>query len=197
MYESSIPKITLAAVLLSTLGCQDEQHETRHAVARIAAEAPTLTSTAAPASAREMASSHAEPATAETDVAPMERDRSFTPVFESSEGLAIVRLITTSAIEGREPVGAYAVFGDHDDQVYAFLEVSNATEKEQRLMVHFIGPAGQVTGGIELRIPSAAPRWRTWAYTEHAKALGLWRVEIRDAEGALLAALPFEIEPDC
>ncbi|HSN82075.1 MAG TPA: DUF2914 domain-containing protein [Polyangiales bacterium] len=197
MYESSIPKITLVAVLLSTLGCQDEQHETHQAVARITAQAPTLTSTATPASPTEMTPSDVEPATAETDAAPIERDRSFTPVLERSDGLAIERLVTTSAVEGREPVGAYAVFGDHDGEVYAFLEVSNATDEEQRVMVHFIGPAGQVTGGVELRIPAAAPRWRTWAYTEHAKAPGLWRVEIRDADGALLAALPFEIEPDC
>ncbi|UCH30342.1 MAG: DUF2914 domain-containing protein, partial [Myxococcales bacterium] len=63
-------------------------------------------------------------------------------------------------------------------------------------MVHFIGPEGQVSGGIELVIPASAPRWRTWAYTRYAKKPGLWRVEIRDVNGSLIAALPFEVEPE-
>jgi hypothetical protein len=52
-----------------------------------------------------------------------------------------------------------------------------------------------VSGGVELEIPASVPRWRTWAYTRHAKTPGLWRVEIRDDEGTLMGALPFEIEP--
>jgi len=64
------------------------------------------------------------------------------------------------------------------------------------LFVHFIGPQGKVSGGIELEIPASAPRWRTWAYTRNFDAPGLWRVEIRDAEGSLLGALPFEVEAD-
>jgi Protein of unknown function (DUF2914) len=78
--------------------------------------------------------------------------------------------------------------------VYAFVEVSNRSEEGKALMVHFIGRDGRVRGGIELHIPATAPRWRTWAYTWHAKETGLWRVEIRSVEGSLLASVPFEVE---
>ena len=89
------------------------------------------------------------------------------------------------------------MFGDHDERVYAFVEVRNDSERDETLLVHFIGPDGQVSGGIELRIPASTPRWRTWAYTRNANEPGLWRVEIRSEDGALLGALPFEVEHGC
>ena len=86
------------------------------------------------------------------------------------------------------------MFGPEHEKVYAFVEVSNESESDKSLFVHFIGPKGKVSGGIELEIPASVPRWRTWAYTRHFDAPGLWRVEIRDEDGSLLGALPFEVE---
>jgi Protein of unknown function (DUF2914) len=48
--------------------------------------------------------------------------------------------------------------------------------------------------GVPSSPEPAAPHWRTWAHTRHAKATGLWRVEIRSVEGSLLASVPFEVE---
>ena len=125
----------------------------------------------------------------------VEEERLFEPDLQSADGITIRRLITAPAIEHREPVAASAVFGRHEERVYAFIEVSNESTEDKVLLVHFIGPEGHVSGGIELDIPSASPRWRTWAHTRHAKKPGLWRVEIRTADGTLLGALPFEVEP--
>jgi len=125
----------------------------------------------------------------------VEEERSFEPDLQSADGITIRRLITAPAVEHREPVAASAVFGRHEERVYAFIEVSNESTEDKVLLVHFIGPEGHVSGGIELDIPSASPRWRTWAHTRHAKKPGLWRVEIRTADGTLLGALPFEVEP--
>ena len=100
-------------------------------------------------------------------------------------------------MERREPLAASSVFGAHDERVYAFVEVRNESEEDKTLLVHFIGPEGQVSGGIELRIPAATPRWRTWAYTRNATKPGLWRVEIRSDDGTLVGALPFEVEHGC
>ena len=80
-------------------------------------------------------------------------------------------------------------------RIYAFIDASNESTSDKSLVVHFIGPNGKVSGGIELVIPASVPRWRTWAYTRHAKEPGLWRVEIRDVDGNLIGALPFEVQP--
>jgi hypothetical protein len=119
------------------------------------------------------------------------------PTLESHDGLAIERLVMASAIEDREPALASSIFGNGEDKIYAFIEASNSSQSDQTLMVHFIGPGGEVSGGIDLEVPASAPRWRTWAYTRHAKAPGIWRVEIRNPEGVLLGVLPFEVKPDC
>lgn len=121
----------------------------------------------------------------------------FEPVLDNRGGVRIQRLITTPIVEEREPVDARAVFDHHDEKVIAFIEASNDTSDAHPLFVHFIGPSGTVTGGVELVIPADSPRWRTWAFTRFAKEPGLWRVEIRDAEGVLVGALPFEVEPGC
>ena len=119
------------------------------------------------------------------------------PALESYDGLTIERLVAASAIEEREPALASSIFGNGEDKIYAFIEASNSKQSDQTLMVHFIGPGGEVSGGIDLQVPALAPRWRTWAYTRHAKAPGIWRVEIRNREGVLLGVLPFEVRPDC
>ena len=75
-----------------------------------------------------------------------------------------------------------------------FIDAANESTTDELLMVYFIGPDGAVSGGVELVIPASAPRWRTWAYTRHAQKPGLWRVEIRDGNGSLIGALPFEVE---
>ena len=113
-----------------------------------------------------------------------------------ADGVTIQRFLTASAVMKREPVHPRSNFVPSDEKVYAFVEVSNASESAKRLLVHFIGPEGKVSGGIELEIPAAVPRWRTWAYPRHFDVPGLWRVEIRNAEGELLGALPFEVEAE-
>ena len=84
------------------------------------------------------------------------------------DGITIRRLVTAPEVEHREPVAPSSVFGVDEERVYAFIEVSNESEDDKTLLVHFIGPDGQVSGGIELDIPASAPRWRTWAHTRHA-----------------------------
>ena len=116
------------------------------------------------------------------------------PSVETIDGLTIQRFVTTSEIVEREPVASASIFGPDDERVYAFVEVSNESESDKTLFVHFIGPKGKVTGGIALEIPASVPRWRTWAYTRNFDAPGSWRVEIRDAEGRLVGALPFEVD---
>ncbi|MBW1762750.1 MAG: DUF2914 domain-containing protein [Deltaproteobacteria bacterium] len=184
-------------VLLTAVGCNEATPSTSDVIERATSPKPTLTSTAPPTAPKPVEAKQAEPSILEAEKLPVvETERSFAPELESMDGLTIRRLVTASEIEHREPVAASSVFGRHEERVYAFLEVSNESEDDMTLLVHFIGPGEQVSGGIELNIPPAVPRWRTWALTRHAKQAGLWRVEVRSPDGDLLGALPFEVEAD-
>jgi len=183
-------------VLLIAIGCSEATPSESDAVERATATEPILTSTAPPAAPKPAKEKKPEPSVLDVVEAPLvEEERSFEPVLQNMDGLTIRRLVTAPEVEHREPVAASSVFAGHDERVYAFVEVSNEAEEAKTLLVHFIGPDGHVSGGIELDIPGAVPRWRTWAHTKHAKKPGLWRVEIRSTDGSLLGAVPFEVEP--
>lgn len=196
MHCTSRAPIALIAVLWLTFGCRESTTETSPVVERLAADRPTLTSTAAPTPSPQI-----EPIAAgseqEDDAAALRTTVPPAPVLESHRGLRIERLMTASSIADREPAMVSSVFGSGEARVYAFIEASNSSDEDRSLLVHFIGPGGGVSGGVQLEVPASAPRWRTWAFTRHAKSPGIWRVEIRDAEGALVGVVPFEVQPDC
>ena len=182
-------------VLLTVVGCGEAESSKSAAIERAISAKPSLTSTAPAALTKPVEEKNLEPPVLEVaDVPSEDEERSFDPVLQEMDGLTIRRLITAPAVEHREPVAASSLFGRGEERVYAFLEVSNQSDLGQTLLVHFIGPEQQVSGGIELEIPAAVPRWRTWAHTGHAREPGLWRVEIRSTDGTLLGALPFEVE---
>jgi len=199
------PKITIPLVvaLLVTAACGPAKPKKSESIDRAKPSQAMLTSTAPAAAPKPIEEKKPAPPVAEfveataAETKPIETSPSFEPELESLDGLTIQRLVTTPEVERREPVAASSVFGPHDERVYAFVEVRNESEDDKILLVHFIGPEGQVSGGIELRIPAAAPRWRTWAYTRNATMPGLWRVEIRSEDGTLVGALPFEVEHGC
>lgn len=126
-----------------------------------------------------------------------EQRSSVEPELVSMDGLTIKRFVTTAEILNHEPVAVSSVFADHGETVYAFVEVSNESQEEKVLLVDFLMPEGEVSSGIELRVPPMARRWRTWAHARHLSKPGNWWVEIRSVNGRLLQALPFQVEPGC
>ena len=198
--------VAIAGALLA-LGCTQAEPPKSELLDRGESTEPTLTSTVASAPVKPIEKEvdvvedkETAPESAESSVERSKLDvkaPSFEPELGSFDGLTIRRLVATSAIDKREPVVASSVFDHHDEKIYAFVEASNESEFEKTMVVHFIGPDGRVSGGIELRIPPSVPRWRTWAYTRNAKEPGLWHIEIRNPDGALIGALPFEVEPGC
>lgn len=202
--------IAIAALTLLTAplgGCREPEPLDTKTIEQAAEPASILTSTAPAAaetpdepvrstettkSEQSEVVTRAEPKPKPEAVSPS--DDSFVPETESSDGLTLVRLVTASDVDQREPTLVSSRFGTDEERIYAFVEAKNESEVDKTLSVHFIGPGQEVSGGIELEIPASVPRWRTWAYTRHARTPGLWRVEIRDEAGTLIGALPFEVE---
>ncbi|MGD8607085.1 MAG: DUF2914 domain-containing protein [Myxococcales bacterium] len=197
MHCTSRARVSFMTAMLMTFGCQESTPAKSEIVERLAAEQTALTSTTTSTSAPPIEQTVAE-TEIEGDSAPVPRPSvPSEPALESHQGLRIERLVTASEVRGREPAVVSSVFGNGEGKIYAFIEASNSSEEDRSLIVHFIGPGGQVSGGIELEVPASAPRWRTWAFTRHAKSPGIWHVEIRDGEGALVGVVPFEVEPEC
>jgi len=190
--------VVVSFALVTAFACTEAESPRSEAIERAKLVEPTLTSTAPVKATEPPTEKIIEPTIPDIrEPVPAEGTGPFEPELEASAGLRIERLVTATGVDEREPLAPSAFFGQHDARIYAFIEASNESRDDETLTVHFIGPEGQVSGGIELRIPAEAPRWRTWAFTEHAKEPGLWRVEVRSSGGALVGALPFEVEPDC
>lgn len=193
--------IAVAAIALSSIGCSEEPRKDNEATKLAPTPEPVFTSTLATTKPGPVVVDPPEPVAVQEETVVVQKEPATPEIFpelsvESIDGVTIQRFLTASAVMKREPVHPRSNFVPSDEQIYAFVEVSNASESAKRLLVHFIGPEGKVSGGIELEIPAAVPRWRTWAYTRHFDVPGLWRVEIRNAEGELLGALPFEVEAE-
>jgi len=190
--------IILAALALSSTGCMEEAREQERQrderTGLPATPEPVLTSTVTTTKPDPVPVELPEPVVVGEDHDMPEPAAE--PRVETIDGVTIQRLVTASEIDGREPVDPRAAFFPSDEKVYAFVEVSNESESAKRLLVHFIGPEGKVSGGVELEIPAGVPRWRTWAFTRHFDTPGPWQVEIRDDEGRVLGALPFEVEAE-
>lgn len=110
--------------------------------------------------------------------------------------IEVRRIIATTGIENREPIEARERFDvdelEENGRVYAFFDIRNESDADAHLNVVFISPSGRAHGQVELTIPANARRWRTWAYTR-ALATGAWDVELRAADGAVLAETRFEV----
>lgn len=198
-----IVTIALAAATLASIGCLETDRKSDKPIDVVPANEPVLTSTLTSTKKAVAPAALPDPELEPKEVVELPkagREELEAPsalaerITESIDGVTLQRFLTTSDIEKREPVDLTSTFGPEHDRVFAFVDVSNESELDKSLFVHFIGPNGKVSGGIELEIPASVPRWRTWAYTRHFDAPGTWRVEIRDAEGSLLGTLPFEVD---
>ena len=107
--------------------------------------------------------------------------------------LRIKRLVIAHGVESREPVGAATTFSKSDaKRIYAFVEVDNRDRVHSEVFVSFVHEDNPERGSVRLRV-GAAPRWRTWAYTQLAHKQGTWHAVVRNGKGDELARTKFEV----
>jgi len=106
--------------------------------------------------------------------------------------LRVERLVIARGVEAREPIGADTVFASSEKRLFAFVDVDNPEHAPGDLRVRFIGPGGETQAPIALSV-GESPRWRTWAFTRHARTPGTWKALVQDERGHVLASTEFDV----
>jgi len=109
--------------------------------------------------------------------------------MHSPAPLIIRDFVLTHGVEAREPADRTESFRTTDGQAYAFLRIANdGPPTDVTVQWRY---EGAVHGTVDLGIGSS-PGWRTWS-SANLKP-GDWTVEVRDAEGVVLAERRFTVE---
>jgi hypothetical protein len=114
------------------------------------------------------------------------------PSPRHATALRVDRLVIARGVESREPLGADTVFAADEKRLFAFVEVDNPEHAPGDLRVQFVAPGGATEPPIALSVGDS-PRWRTWAFTRHARAPGTWKAVVRDERGHVLASTEFDV----
>lgn len=106
--------------------------------------------------------------------------------------LKLKRIQFSHRIDSREPVDPEETFSAAEtEKLYAFIELSNASKQKGKIVVTFIPPQGSASK-VTLDV-GEQPRWRTWAQRKSPKAVGTWKVIVRDDTGKELGHRSFEV----
>jgi hypothetical protein len=105
--------------------------------------------------------------------------------------LTIARMEIASSVENREPVGIAATFPATQEKVYCFLEFRNVPAETSVTVVWTLGM--NEMGNVPLTIKPFS-KFRTWANKTIGGMKGDWKVEVKDASGAVLKSATFKVE---
>lgn len=105
--------------------------------------------------------------------------------------LTLARMEIAAGVENREPVGVAATFPATQEKVFCFLEFTNVTAETGVTVVWSVG--GKEMGAVPLTV-KAYSKYRTWAYKTIAGMTGEWKVDVKDASGAVLKSAAFTIQ---
>ena len=106
-------------------------------------------------------------------------------------GFTISRAVVGTGVEDREPVGVADTFSAATEKVYCFLEATRIEKDTEVSLVWFHGETEMLKFSLPLQM---GPRWRTYAYKNLTGLKGDWKVEIKDASGALVKEVTFKVE---
>lgn len=121
----------------------------------------------------------------------------FAPAMAQDATVRVAEITTARAYSAAEGASdATTTFRRTDGRVFVVVRIENPTRAEQDIRVAFERAEGTAApgarGGVALHIP-ASPRYRTVARTSTNRAPGRWRAVVRNAEGAVIGQVEFEI----
>ena len=101
-----------------------------------------------------------------------------------------VELVIATGVADREPVGVSDTFPSDVGQLFAWMRVSDASDQA----IEVVWTHGPHVDRVPLEIGGSP--WRTWSSKDiPPEWTGEWTVEVRDAEGTVLASTSFTVQP--
>lgn len=135
---------------------------------------------------------HARKRASSSDDEPKDKREVKADAEDAHPDLKLKRIQFSHRIDSREPVDPEETFSAAEiDKLYAFIELSNPSKQKGKIVVTFIPPQGSASK-VTLDV-GEQPRWRTWAQRKSPKAVGTWKVIVRDESGKELGHRSFEV----
>ncbi|MBI5562662.1 MAG: DUF2914 domain-containing protein [Deltaproteobacteria bacterium] len=103
----------------------------------------------------------------------------------------VARMVVAKGMRDKEPVDVTEVIPTSEDKAYCFIEAENITQDTDAAFAWLLGDREMRVITVRLR---KGPRWRTYANKTINGQKGDWRVELRDANGAVVKAVKFRVE---
>ena len=109
----------------------------------------------------------------------------------TASALRVKRIQFSEKIASREPVDPEETFSADTTKLFAFIELANDTKEKTKIVVTFVPPMGSPSK-VTLDVGDKS-RWRTWAQRKSPKAVGTWKVIVKDLAGNELGHRSFEV----
>ncbi len=108
--------------------------------------------------------------------------------------LRVKRLVVTTGVKDREPLGNPSALPSDGSAIYAFAELSNPDGESENVRITFERKGGaERVGNVTLPVPGRVTRHRTWATTRFIRAAGVWEAVLWSESGSELGRTSFEV----
>ncbi len=120
-----------------------------------------------------------------------ENGKNQVPAAKETAGFEIERLVVATGVDNRIPVGIAETFPASTPKVICFLDAKNIAADTDVTFVWILNGKEILKTNLKIK---AGPKWRTRADKNLHNQKGEWKVELRDASGAMLKDVSFQVE---
>lgn len=113
------------------------------------------------------------------------------PAAKEAAGFEITRLVVATGVDNRIPVGIAETFPASTPKVICFLDAKDIAADTDVTFVWILNGKEILKTTLKLK---AGPKWRTRAGKNLNNQKGDWKVEVRNAAGAVIKDVQFKVE---
>ncbi len=111
-----------------------------------------------------------------------------TPMQAAGDNISVEKIVTSTGVEQREPVGENKEFEASAGKVYCWTKIIAKTPPAKVNHIWYVGGKKVFEQSLELKNPSN----RTWSCK--SVKVGDWKVEVADEGGTVLSTVEFKVK---